>query len=74
MRDHPAHYAPMLGGTWGAKLDRKEIRTNFSKSISDLYRSNLFTASQEESGHDQTALWKFIWLVLKISSQSYSFI
>ena len=61
MRDHPAHDVPMLGGTWGAKLDRKEIRNNFSKSISDLYRSNLFTASQEEPAHDQQALRRFFW-------------
>jgi hypothetical protein len=59
----------MMGGTWGAKLDRKNIRTKFSKAFSDLSLSNLFNASQTEKGHDQEALKKFVWQVLYDSLQ-----
>jgi hypothetical protein len=69
MRDHPAHDIPMMGGTWGAKLDRKTIRTKFSKAFSDLSFSNLFNASQTEKGHDQEALKKFVWQVLEVKVQ-----
>ena len=69
MRDHPAHNIPMMGGTWGAKLDRKTIRTQFSKAFSDLSLSTLFNASQTEKGYDQEALKKFVWQVLKVKVQ-----
>ena len=61
MRDHPAHTEPMMGGMWGAKLDRLTTRQKFAESFSRLYRSPLFTASHLEAGHDQTMLKKFVW-------------
>ena len=65
MRDHPGHGIPIMGGTWGAKLLRKTIRRKFSTSFSDLSLSELFNASQTERSHDQDALKRFVWHVLK---------
>ncbi len=36
MRDHPAHVAYMMGGTWGAKVD--EERANFFASFKKLFQ------------------------------------
>jgi hypothetical protein len=35
MRDHPAHVAYMMGGTWGAKVDKE--RLNFFTSFKKLF-------------------------------------
>jgi hypothetical protein len=61
MRDHPAHTEPIMGGMWGAKLDRLSTRTKFADAFSRLYRSPIFEASHLQAGHDQTALKMFIW-------------
>jgi len=36
MRDHPAHVAYMMGGTWGAKVDQE--RLNFFTSFKKLFQ------------------------------------
>jgi len=36
MRDHPAHVAYMMGGTWGAKVDKE--RANFFASFKKLFQ------------------------------------
>ena len=43
MRDHPAHVAYMMGGTWGAKVDKE--RLNFFTSFKKLFAVRNLTFS-----------------------------
>lgn len=61
MRDHPLHDVPMLGGTWGAKLDRPLVRELFRKAFDDITKSNYASAPRSERGADQSALKVYIW-------------
>jgi hypothetical protein len=40
MRDHPAHVAYMMGGTWGAKVDKE--RLNFFTAFKKLFQVKTF--------------------------------
>ena len=61
MRDHVQHNIPIMGGMWGAKLHRTQIREKFEKTFSKLSHSNHFYAPQNERSHDQEALRLFVW-------------
>ena len=45
MRDHPAHGASMLGGTWGAKVvnQRKDFFLAFKKLFMKLFNLIFFS-------------------------------
>jgi hypothetical protein len=62
MRDHPNHGVAILGGTWGVKLTRPEIRQKFEKSFNDMFddTKEMF-GSRSESQHDQNLLKTHIW-------------
>ena len=61
MRDHPQHEVPILGGTWGIKLLKPEIREKMSSSIWTMFRKDLFYASRDRSGPDQQLLRRIVW-------------
>lgn len=61
MRDHPRHETVMMGGMWGAKLVRKQVRKRFVEAFSKIFQSEFFDAPQSERSHDQEALKKFVW-------------
>ena len=61
MRDHPHHRISILGGLWGIKLQKSNIREKFSKSFNDLLLDPLVNSTRIKHGPDQTALDKYIW-------------
>jgi len=61
MRDHPQHDIQILGGTWGIKLVKPEIRQKMSLSIRKMFGKDEFYASREHSGPDQKILKHIVW-------------
>jgi hypothetical protein len=61
MRDHPQHDIQILGGTWGIKLVKPEIRQKMSLSIRKMFGKDEFYASREHSGPDQKILKRIVW-------------
>ena len=62
MRDHPNHGVPILGGTWGTKLELDSIvRKQFNNSFNKMFQDPLFYASRRKAGPDQTLLKKYVW-------------
>ena len=64
MRDHPAHVAYMMGGTWGAKVDLE--RLNFFTSF-----KKLFQVGQNSVCHDSyRTLWTIVsnWFQVLINT------
>jgi len=59
MRDHPAHEAVMLGGTWAAKVT--DTRNRFRKSFSELFKNGLAYIDRFKGGWDQVALHRYVW-------------
>ena len=56
MRDHPQHAAPILGGTWGAKVN-DETREELSARMGKVMQVNMITtlwATRKESGREIT--------------------
>ena len=58
MRDHPWHGVPMMGGTWGTKLDSPDIRSKWSQTWGRMLNDSLAFVGQNNVGPDQTALQK----------------
>ena len=60
MRDHPAHSAFMMGGTWGAKVlnQRKELMQAFKKMFKD---GVAYIGPEKGGGYDQIALTRYVW-------------
>ena len=54
MRDHPAHGAVMMGGTWAAKVS--STRNRFRKSFAELFKNGLAYINRFKGGWDQVAL------------------
>jgi len=59
MRDHPAHSAVMMGGMWGARVDR--TRRQFRKAFTKLFKSSLAYVNRFKGGWDQVALQRYVW-------------
>jgi len=60
MRDHPAHSTYILGGTWGAKVDKQ--RRSFMDAFKKLFHDGLAYIPREKGGgYDQIALMRYIW-------------
>jgi len=60
MRDHPAHGASMLGGTWGAKVVNQ--RKDFFLAFKKLFKDGIAYLSRDKGGGwDQIALLRFVW-------------
>jgi len=60
MRDHPAHAAYMMGGTWGAKVN--QMRNRFLDAFKKLFKDAIaYVAREEGGGWDQIALVRYIW-------------
>jgi len=59
MRDHPAHGAVMMGGTWAAKVS--DTRNRFKKSFSELFKNGLAYIDRFSGGWDQVALHRYVW-------------
>ena len=52
MRDHPAHTAYVMGGTWGAKVF--ELRNEFLSAFGKLFKDGLAYIQKEKGGgYDQ---------------------
>ena len=65
MRDHPAHFIPMLGAGWGARLDTEagaeSVRSRWRQSWVSILRDNLTYADRGAKGPDQTILSLHVW-------------
>ena len=61
MRDHPQHDVPILGGTWGIKLEKNKIRQKIKMSIEAMKKNPIFYASRSKAGPDQDALRRYVW-------------
>ena len=61
MRDHPYHGVAILGGTWGVKLERPEVRQAFSRSFVKMAKDPRSTSPRDRAGPDQTLLKRYIW-------------
>ena len=63
MRDHPAHNTPLLGASWGARLDTEagSARTLWAGSWAGILRDNLTYADRDFKGPDQTILTLYVW-------------
>lgn len=59
MRDHPAHGAVMMGGTWAARVS--STRNRFKKSFSELFKNGLAYIDRFKGGWDQVALQRYVW-------------
>jgi len=59
MRDHPAHEAVMMGGTWAAKVS--STRNRFRKSFAELFKNGLAYINRFKGGWDQVALQRYVW-------------
>ena len=60
MRDHPAHSTYILGGTWGAKVNkqRSALMTAFKK----MFRDGIAYIPREKGGgYDQIAIMRYVW-------------
>ena len=52
MRDHPAHTAYVMGGTWGAKV--KDLRKEFHAAFGKLFRDGIaYIPKERGGGYDQ---------------------
>ena len=63
MRDHPAHNTPLLGASWGARLDTEAgtARSLWAGSWAGILRDNLTYADRDFKGPDQTILTVHVW-------------
>jgi len=61
MRDHPLHDVPILGGMWGAKLEKPNVKEHFKMAFDDILKSSYSSAPRSEKGADQSALKYFVW-------------
>ena len=60
MRDHPAHAAYMMGGTWGAKVN--QMRNRFLDAFKKLFKDAIaYVAREEGGGWDQIALVRYVY-------------
>lgn len=60
MRDHPAHSAYMLGGTWGAKVNHQ--RPAFKEAFRKMFKDGIsYVSRQTGGGYDQVALTRYVW-------------
>ncbi len=52
----------ILGGMWGAKLDKPEVRRKFEDTMDSLSNDKrIFYAHRKHYGPDQKALKKYFW-------------
>ena len=74
MRDHPAHSAFMMGGTWGAKVNHQ--RDNFLVAFKKLFKDAIaYIDRVSGGGYDQIALVRYVWpwgKKVAISHDSYT--
>ncbi len=62
MRDHPGHGVNILGGTWGVKLVKPEIRQNCHRSMENLRNhKRMYYAHRKYYDLDQQALTLYFW-------------
>ena len=63
MRDHPAHNTPLLGASWGARLDTEEqnVRHKWARAWDKILTDKLAWAPRGEKGPDQTVLQRHVW-------------
>ena len=63
MRDNPAHDTPLLGASWGARLDTEAgtARSLWAGSWAGILRDNLTYADRDFKGPDQTILTVHVW-------------
>ena len=62
MRDHPAHAAYMMGGTWGAKVN--QMRNRFLDAFKKLFKDAIaYVAREEGGGWDQIALVRYVYMI-----------
>ena len=63
MRDHPAHNTPLLGASWGARLDTEEpnVRHKWARAWTKILGDKLAWAARGEKGPDQTVLQRHVW-------------
>ena len=63
MRDHPAHNTPLLGASWGARLDTEEqnVRHKWARAWDKILADKLAWAPRAEKGPDQTVLQRHVW-------------
>ena len=60
MRDHPAHYVPLVGGGWGARLtDREQWEIIWTEILED----SLTYSDRQKKGPDQYILTNHVWKV-----------
>ena len=55
------HDIPLLGGTWGTHLERKNARWHWVKSWSDIMRDPITFSPRSVKGPDQVVLAKYVW-------------
>ena len=71
IRDHPFHFFPIMGGTFGVQKFSKEdfdmIESTFWLAMTDP----LFWAPYHSYGHDQILLKKYFWPWFKIHNLSH---
>ena len=62
MRDNPAHNTPLLGASWGARMDQSEptIRENWKKSWNQILEDELTYDDRGQKGPDQDILTQYV--------------
>ena len=50
MRDHPAHFAPLLGAAWGVNLNSKNSRGKWKKAWVKMFKDDLMWAPRSAKG------------------------
>ena len=61
MRDHPAHWAPMVGASWGTHLNRRGARGKWKKAWVKMLQDKYAWADRSDKGPDQMIL-KALWV------------
>ena len=63
MRDHPAHNTPLLGASWGARLDTEQqnVRHKWVRAWDKILADKLAWAARGAKGPDQTVLQRHVW-------------
>ena len=61
IRDHPHHDIQILGGTWGIKLIKSEVRSNMTNAMKRMFKHYKFLAPRDKAGPDQEMLKRYVW-------------
>ena len=61
MRDHPAHFAPMVGASWGTHLNRRGARGKWKKAWDKILQDKNAWADRSDKGPDQIVLKDHVW-------------